>query len=110
FRIDRVVSVRPTDEAFERPAGFDPAAHGEGGGVELFAAGLECELDLDHEAEWVVDYFPVLGSERRPDGRLRVGLATHQLSWLVRLVLGLGPAGQPGAPPQPPTARADGPP
>ena len=100
FRIDRVVSVRPTDEAFERPAGFDPAAHGEVGGVELFAGGLECELDLDHEAEWVVDYFPVLGSERRPDGRLRVGLATHQLSWLVRLVLRLAPAAEPVSPPE----------
>src|SRR4029450_6484701 len=29
FRVDRVVSVRPTDEPFERPAGFDPAAHRE---------------------------------------------------------------------------------
>jgi proteasome accessory factor C len=100
FRVDRVVSVRPIDETFERPAGFDPAAHGEVGGVELFAGGLECELDLDHEAEWVEDYFPVLGAERRPDGRLRVRLATHQLSWVVRLVLRLAPAAEPVSPPE----------
>jgi proteasome accessory factor C len=100
FRVDRVVSVRPTDEPFQRPAGFDPAAHGELGGAELFAGGLECELDLGHEAEWVVDYFPILGSERRPDGRLRVRLATHQLSWLVRLVLRLAPEAEPVSPPE----------
>ena len=100
FRVDRVVSVRPTDEPFQRPAGFDPAAHGEVGGVELFAGGLECELDLAPEAEWAADYFPILGSERRPDGRLRVRLATHQLSWLVRLVLRLAPAAEPVSPPE----------
>ncbi|MDF2745673.1 MAG: proteasome protein, partial [Actinomycetia bacterium] len=100
FRVDRVVSVRPTDEPFERPAGFDPAAHGELGGVELFAGGLECELDLAPEAEWAADYFPILGSERRPDGRLRIRLATHQLSWLVRLVLRLAPAAEPVSPPE----------
>ena len=100
FRVDRVVSVRPTAEPFERPAGFDPAAHGELGGVELFAGGLECELDLAPEAEWAADYFPILGSERRPDGRLRVRLATHQLSWLVRLVLRLAPAAEPVSPPE----------
>ena len=80
FRVDRVVSVRPTTEPFERPAGFDPAAHEEVPGVELFAGGLVCELDLAPEAEWAADYFPILDSERRPDGRLRVRLATYQLS------------------------------
>ena len=107
FRVDRVVSVRPTDEPFERPAGFDPAAHGELGGTELFAGGLECELDLAPEAEWAADYFPILASERRPDGRLRVRLATHQLSWLVRLVLRLAPAAEPVSPPELRRAVAD---
>jgi proteasome accessory factor C len=100
FRIDRVVSVRPTDEPFERPAGFDPETRGGPPGVELFAGGLECELDLGHHAEWVADYFPILGSERRPDGRLRVRLASHQLSWVVRLVLRLAPEAEPVSPPE----------
>jgi predicted DNA-binding transcriptional regulator YafY len=95
-----VVSVRPTTEPFERPAGFDPAAHEEVPGVELFAGGLVCELDLAAEAEWAADYFPILDSERRPDGRLRVRLATYQLSWLVRLVLRLAPAAEPVSPPE----------
>ncbi|HZA80369.1 MAG TPA: WYL domain-containing protein, partial [Actinomycetes bacterium] len=99
-RVDRVVSVRPTDELFERPANFDPAAHGELGGAELFAGGLECELDLGHNAEWVTDYFPILAAGRRPDGRLRVRLASHELSWLVRLVLRLAPDAEPVSPPE----------
>jgi proteasome accessory factor C len=69
-------------------------------GVELFAGGLVCELDLAPEAEWAADYFPILDSERRPDGRLRVRLATYQLSWLVRLVLRLAPAAEPVSPPE----------
>jgi proteasome accessory factor C len=100
FRIDRVVSVRPTEEPFDRPAGFDPESHGGPPGVELFTGGLECELDLAHRAEWVADYFPILASRRRPDGRLRVRLASHQLSWVVRLVLRLAPDAEPVSPPE----------
>ena len=97
FRVDRVVSVRPTEEPFERPAGFDPDAHGELGGTELFAGGLECELDLAPEAEWAADYFPIWA--RTPPRRAPAGrLATHQLSWLVRLVLRLAPAAEPVSP------------
>jgi proteasome accessory factor C len=100
FRIDRVVSVRHTDEPFERPDGYDPEAEGDAPWVERFAGGLECELDLGHAAEWVADYFPILASQRRPDGRLRVRLATHELSWLVRLVLRLAPDAEPVSPPE----------
>ncbi|HTE68997.1 MAG TPA: WYL domain-containing protein, partial [Actinomycetes bacterium] len=75
-------------------------AHGEPPGLELFAGGLQCELDLGHTVEWVADYFPILASQRRPDGRLRVRLATHQLSWLVRLVLRLAPDAEPVSPPE----------
>jgi proteasome accessory factor C len=107
FRIDRVVSVRPTDEPFERPAGFDAERHGGPPGVELFTGGLECELDLADRAEWVADYFPILASGRRPDGRLRVRLASHQLSWVVRLVLRLAPDAEPVSPPELRQAVAD---
>ncbi len=106
FRIDRVVSVTQTDEPFERPADFDPAAHGPPG-VERFAGGVECELDLGPNAEWVAEYFPVLAAQRRPDGRLRVRLGTHQLSWVVRLVLRLAPDADPVSPPELREAVAD---
>jgi proteasome accessory factor C len=107
FRLDRVVSVEPTDETFERPASFDPIAYAESPWGGAFTEGLECELDLAAEAEWVADYFPLLASERRPDGRLRVRLATQELSWMVRLVLRLAPDAQPVSPPELRRAVAD---
>jgi proteasome accessory factor C len=55
----------------------------------------------------VADYFPLLGSERRPDGRLRVRLATQELSWMVRLVLRLAPDAEPVGPPELRRAVAD---
>jgi proteasome accessory factor C len=100
FRLDRVVSVEPTDESFQRPASFDPVAYAESPWSGAFAEGLECELDLAGEAEWVADYFPLLGSQRRRDGRLRVRLATHELAWMVRLVLRLAPDAEPVSPPE----------
>jgi proteasome accessory factor C len=107
FRLDRVVSVEVTDEAFERPASFDPVAYAESPWASAFTHGLECELDLAGAAEWVAEYFPLLGSERRPDGRLRVRLATHELAWMVRLVLRLAPDAEPVSPPELRRAVAD---
>jgi proteasome accessory factor C len=100
FRLDRVVSVQATDEPFERPSSFDPVAYAESPWSHSFDEGLECELDLRGEAEWVADYFPIRGSQRRPDGRLRVRLVTHELGWMVRLVLRLAPDAEPVSPPE----------
>ncbi len=100
FRLDRVVSVEPTGEPFERPAGFDPAGYTRNPWGGAFTEGLECELDLGRDAEWVGDWLPILSSQRRADGRLRVRLATHELAWVVRLVLRLAPDAEPVSPPQ----------
>ena len=67
-----------------------------------------CELDLEQEVEWAADYFPILDSERRPDGRLRVRLATYQRLRLVRLVLRLAPAAEPVSTPELPPRRRRG--
>ncbi len=107
FRLDRVVSVEPTDEPFDRPASFDPVAYPESPWASAFDEGLECELDLAGDAGWVADYFVLLGSERRPDGRLRVRLATNELAWVVRLVLRLAPDAEPVSPPELRRAVAD---
>ncbi|HZD73686.1 MAG TPA: WYL domain-containing protein [Actinomycetota bacterium] len=107
FRLDRVVSVEVTEEPFERPASFDPVAYAESPWATAFDEGLECELDLAGGAEWVAEYFPLLGSQRRPDGRLRVRLATHELAWMVRLVLRLAPDAEPASPPELCRAVAD---
>jgi predicted DNA-binding transcriptional regulator YafY len=94
-----VVSVEPTDEPFERPAGFDAAAYGDPA-QGVLESDLECELDLAPGAEWLADYVPILASERRGDGRLRVRLAVQELSWIVRQVLRLAPDAEPVAPPE----------
>src|SRR6266540_352863 len=100
FRLDRVVEVTPTEEQFERPASFDPASYSESPWGGAFTQGLECELDLGPQAAWVADWLPILSSRRRPDGRLRVKLATHELAWVVRLVLRLAPDAEPVSPPE----------
>jgi proteasome accessory factor C len=100
FRLDRVVEVQPTDEPFQRPASFDPAAYTEAPWRGAFTQGLECELDLGPGATWAADWLPILASRRRDDGRLRVKLATHELAWVVRLVLRLAPNAEPVSPPQ----------
>ncbi len=107
FRLDRLVSVETTEEAFERPSSFDPVAYAESPWATAFDEGLECELDLASGAEWVADYFPLLGSGRRQDGRMRVRLATQELSWVVRLVLRLAPDAEPVSPPELRRAVAD---
>jgi proteasome accessory factor C len=101
FRVDRVVAVEPTDEPFERPPGFDPTAYGDPAATG-FTGGLRlvCELDLARPAAWAADYFPILDSERRPDGRLRIRLAARELAWVVRLVLRLAPDAEPVSPPE----------
>jgi proteasome accessory factor C len=107
FRLDRVVSVEATDEPFERPSDFDPVAYAESPWATAFNEGLEVELDLASGAQWVAEYFPLLGSERRPDGRLRVRLATQELNWVVRLVQRLAPDAEPVSPPELRRAVAD---
>ncbi len=75
--------------------------------VVAFDEGLVCELDLAGPAEWAAEYFPILGSERAPDGRLRMRLAARELSWVVRLVLRLAPHAEPVSPPELRTAVAE---
>ncbi len=100
FRLDRVVSVEPTDEPFERPPDFDPSAYGDPLGRGSFDEGVVYELELAPEAAWAADYYPNLGVEPRPAGRLRVRLASRELDFVVRLVLRLAPDAEPVAPPE----------
>ena len=100
FRVDRVVSVTPTGEPFELPAGFDPAAHRALPLSFRAEEGAECVLALDPEAEWLATTLPLLGSERLPDGRLAVRFAARELAWATRLVLRLAPAAVPLSPPE----------
>jgi proteasome accessory factor C len=107
FRVDRVVSVTPTDEGFELPAGFDPAEHS---AVPLHFTGddsTECVLALDPGATWLAARLPLLGSSPLPDGRLAVRFAARELGWAIRLVLRMAPDAVPLGPPALRTAVAD---
>jgi proteasome accessory factor C len=47
-------------------------------------------LDLDPEARWVSEQYPLEEVERLDRGRLRVTLAVSERAWLERLLLRLG--------------------
>ena len=99
FRLDRVLAVEETGERFERPAGFDPAAHARVR-ADPGSEGELCELELAPRVEWAAEWLPLRASWRLPDGRLRVRLAAHQRSWVIRQVLRLAPDALPVAPPE----------
>jgi len=85
FRLDRIRSVTPLDETFERPPDPGPA--------EVFRPRPDdprVVLDLAPSATWVVGQYPVEEVEERPDGRVRVTLAVAARAWLERLLLNLG--------------------
>ena len=49
------------------------------------------ELELEPEAAWVAEVYPIEKVESTDDGRLRVTLAISARPWLERLLLRLGP-------------------
>ncbi|MEX5709904.1 MULTISPECIES: YafY family protein [Parafrankia] len=51
---------------------------------------IPVRLDLEPQARWVVDYYPVSDVCELPDGGVSVLLRVSEPSWLNRLVLGLG--------------------
>jgi predicted DNA-binding transcriptional regulator YafY len=85
FRVDRVVEIGVLDETFEPP--------GEQRTLGLFEARADDPrviLELEPEAAWVVEVYPVEAVEAGGDGRLRVTLAISAQPWLERLLLRLG--------------------
>lgn len=93
FRVDRVDELRVLDEQASPP----PEAP-----VTDFSAGLfrpapeqpGAVLELQPEARWVAEYYPVDDLVDLGDGRTRVTLRYSDRSWMVRLVLGLGGGGR----------------
>ncbi|HEV3227611.1 MAG TPA: WYL domain-containing protein, partial [Acidimicrobiales bacterium] len=86
FRVDRVVSVEPLDETFVPPD--------EQRSLGLFEARDDdprVVLELDRDAGWVVEVYPVERVEAGPNGTLRATLAISAQPWLERLLLRLGP-------------------
>jgi len=86
FRVDRVVEIDFLDDRFEAPE--------EQRTLGLFEAREDdprVVLELEPDAGWVVEVYPVEGVETRPDGGFRVTLAISARPWLERLLLRLGP-------------------
>jgi proteasome accessory factor C len=86
FRIDRIASLTPTGERFERPEDVSLG--------EVFEPAPDqprAVLDLDPQAAWVIDQYPVDAVDVLADGRRRVTLAVSARPWLERLLVRLGP-------------------
>jgi proteasome accessory factor C len=86
FRVDRVVSVEVLDVTFDPPE--------EQRTLGLFDAQPDdprVVLELEPDAAWVVEVYPVEAVEQVGGGRLRATLAISARPWLERLLLRLGP-------------------
>jgi proteasome accessory factor C len=89
FRLDRVEDVVVLDEPAAPPPNAEPTDVSQG----LFRPSAEhrtAVLQLEREARWVAEYYPVDEVVELGDERLRVRLRYADPAWLVRLVLGLG--------------------
>ena len=86
FRVDRVLSVEQLDEQFDPPDDVRTL-----GLFEARADDPRVVLELEPEAAWVAEVYPIEKVESAQDGRLRVTLAISAPPWLERLLLRLGP-------------------
>ena len=86
FRVDRVLTVEALDDIFDAPEDVRT--------LGLFEARDDdprVELELDADARWVAEVYPVEEVEEVTGGHLRVTLAISARPWLERLLLRLGP-------------------
>jgi proteasome accessory factor C len=89
FRMDRIDEVVALDE----PAAPPPYAEQTDTTAGIFHPRPdqpEAQLVLAPDARWVSEYYPMEEAAELDDGRLRVWMRYADLSWMVRLLLGLG--------------------
>lgn len=89
FRLDRISAIEVLDVDAEVPAEAEPrdldAALFQPGADDLLVT-----LELDPEARWVTEAYPLDSTTELDDGRLLVRLRTADVRWVERLVLRLG--------------------
>ena len=85
FRLDRMRDVTTIAETFEPPAHIPPAST-----YEPRPGDPELVLDLDPQARWVSEQYPILETEPIANGGLRVKIAVSERLWAERLLLRLG--------------------
>ena len=98
FRLDRIRSATVLDTPIET-APEPPRDLSDG----LFTRSSETTpvtLDLDREARWIVEYYPVEAVRTRRGGRLEVDLLIADERWLQRLLLRLAPHARVLSPPE----------
>lgn len=86
FRVDRVARVTELTTTFER--------QGEASQLGVYSprpTDPRVTLDLEPEAHWVAEQYPIEARETLADGTLRVRLAISAEGWLERLLVRLGP-------------------
>lgn len=89
FRLDRIDEIEVSDEDARPPEQASPTD---------FSAGLfrprpeqpSAVLELDADARWVAEYYPMDELTELSGGRVRVRMRYADRAWMVRLVLGLG--------------------
>jgi proteasome accessory factor C len=89
FRLDRIDEVTELEE----PAAPPPYAEQTDTTEGLFRPRQDhdvAQLVLEPEARWVSEYYPVEKLTELDGGRLRIRMRYADLSWMVRLLLGLG--------------------
>lgn len=85
FRLDRMLSVSATEDTFVPPPEIPPFVV-----FDADAGAATVRLHLAPSAAWVLEYYPAVTSERRPDGSAEVELVVGSRAWLERLLLRLG--------------------
>lgn len=89
FRLDRIRSAEvldaPTATAPEGPRDLADGLFSRGDDLALVT------LDIDHEAYWITEYYPVEAVRPTADGRYEVDLLVADERWLTRLLLRLAP-------------------
>lgn len=89
FRLDRIDEIEVLDEDAQPPEQASPTDFSGG----LFRSTPEqpsAVLELDSDARWVAEYYPMDELTELSGGRVRVRMRYADRSWMVRLVLGLG--------------------
>ena len=95
LRVDRIVSIKPTTAAFERPKDFDPEDY-LGRSFGMFSEGeqVQVKIEFAREAARTVmerEWHPTQRIEPRPGGKVLLKMTVQGLPDVARWVLSQAP-------------------